>query len=519
LADKYWIGPAGGLASDDTNWSTTSGGTNDTTAPVSGDVAHFDSGGDTNCTWDIDDSVDIVLDSSYTSVVSISGDLTTNGLNSIDIGGGYFYLNGNAIGLDPSASSYIRSGGALRPTGTLQSSTPGTAIPLYVYGSVDWDYGGSGSEVYLKDVELHLKTDTTTGGGGVTITFEDSDIYVDLDDSPSGDVTRYLTVSDGDTWINKGTNEIVNNGDSTYSANLYIYSYGTYTYDSDQETVIRGGSSTQRGSLIIIRGTYTFNKITIHNHDVDPAHFGYYYGVSINYHGDMNIDSGALVRFYKYYDDASTSSTHIFGQSDAPVSINGDIILKRSKSDNSGSGYLIFKGYDSNTPVTVNGNITQQSVESDVGIAIENAVVNGNIANILTKTMLDANISISGDVDDIQAQLEINDDIEINGTMTLNGGSITSAGNALTIGGISGTGTLTLTNGSLTGADCNFDNVSYTIKGTTLTNCVNVGTNDIWTLLAKDDGTAASNWHFKMPGTKIALTNRISKTKIVGTKL
>src|SRR5581483_5576551 len=51
-ATKYWIGSAGGSFSSNANWSTSSGGSNDTTAPGSGDIATFDSGGNTNCTID-----------------------------------------------------------------------------------------------------------------------------------------------------------------------------------------------------------------------------------------------------------------------------------------------------------------------------------------------------------------------------------------------------------------------------------------------------------------------------------
>ena len=524
MADKYWIGPAGGLASDDSNWSTTSGGTNDTTAPVSGDVAHFDSGGDTNCTWDIDDSVDIVLESTYTATVTVGSDLTTNGLNSIDIGGGYFYLNGNTVSLNPSASSYIRSGGTLRPTGTLQSSTHGTAIPLYVYGSVDWDYGGSGSEVHLKDVELHLKANIATGGGGVTITFEDSDIYVDLDDSPTGNVTRKLIVSNGDTWINKGTNEIVNNGNSSYEAKLYLYTAGVWDYyDDTQETIFKGGTSTQKGLFIHISGSVTnrnaWNKIHITEHNQGGITFGYNNSMTLLFENDITIDSGANCNFQRYQSpDSSGDTTLIFGTGTKAITITNDGIIKITGSyiKGNGSNVFIFKGHDGAHPVTITGTGTLKKLGVNSSDVIENVNFQMDFTTFNSAT-LRGFMSLQN-VNDINYDVIIETDITA-GTLTLDGSSVTSDGNALTIGGISGTGTLTLTNGSLSGADCDFDNVSYTIKGTTLTNCVNVGTNDIWTLLAKDDGTAASNWHFKMPGTKIALTNKISKTKIVGTKL
>ena len=47
-ATKYWIGANGGSFTSNSNWSTTSGGANDTTAPGASDVATFDGGTSTN---------------------------------------------------------------------------------------------------------------------------------------------------------------------------------------------------------------------------------------------------------------------------------------------------------------------------------------------------------------------------------------------------------------------------------------------------------------------------------------
>src|SRR3989338_1780008 len=56
---KYWIGPNGGSFADNANWSLSSGGANDTTAPGSGDVATFTSA----------DTDSVAIDSS----ISVSG--------------------------------------------------------------------------------------------------------------------------------------------------------------------------------------------------------------------------------------------------------------------------------------------------------------------------------------------------------------------------------------------------------------------------------------------------------------
>ena len=49
MANKYWISESSTDWNVDGNWSTTSGGTPDTTYPISGDTVIFNSGGTVNC--------------------------------------------------------------------------------------------------------------------------------------------------------------------------------------------------------------------------------------------------------------------------------------------------------------------------------------------------------------------------------------------------------------------------------------------------------------------------------------
>jgi hypothetical protein len=53
MASKHWIGSTTGNFSDNTRWSLTSGGPNNTTHPVAGDDIYFDSGGTGECDIDI----------------------------------------------------------------------------------------------------------------------------------------------------------------------------------------------------------------------------------------------------------------------------------------------------------------------------------------------------------------------------------------------------------------------------------------------------------------------------------
>ncbi|NRA38760.1 MAG: hypothetical protein HRU15_11510, partial [Planctomycetes bacterium] len=134
-ATKYWIAGSDGNANDDSNWSLSSGGANDTTAPVAGDSVVFDGNGLFNCTWNIAQVTSINIDTAYTGTISqsvatfVTGDFTmvstTNewaragfdlevdgnitvsgtgrGIN--DAGGGTTYIGGNWMVTNSQASS------------------------------------------------------------------------------------------------------------------------------------------------------------------------------------------------------------------------------------------------------------------------------------------------------------------------------------------------------------------------------------------------------------------------------
>jgi len=73
MATKYWIGSGAGNFNDNTRWSTTSGGSNDTTAATTGDDATFNGGGTGNCTLTADVTCSkLLLNTGYTGTFNTS---------------------------------------------------------------------------------------------------------------------------------------------------------------------------------------------------------------------------------------------------------------------------------------------------------------------------------------------------------------------------------------------------------------------------------------------------------------
>src|SRR3989344_2516891 len=86
-ATKYWIGPSGGSFANDAHWSTTNGGSNDTTAPGSLDVATFTSA-DTDSV-----AIDSTISVSGINIVSgYTGTLTQSAAVEVIVGAGNFSM-------------------------------------------------------------------------------------------------------------------------------------------------------------------------------------------------------------------------------------------------------------------------------------------------------------------------------------------------------------------------------------------------------------------------------------------
>lgn len=117
-ATKYWIGPEGGNFSDDTNWSTSSGGANDAIAPTSADAVIFSSGASTNATVNSTITVaSVTLTSTYNKTLTLGSDIILT-LNTLEIN------SGSAVKMGQNSKITITgSGTPLSGNGSLDTST------------------------------------------------------------------------------------------------------------------------------------------------------------------------------------------------------------------------------------------------------------------------------------------------------------------------------------------------------------------------------------------------------------
>ena len=95
---RYWIAASLKLSDDDTQWSETSGGANDTTAPDSGASPIFDVGGVGDCTWNISLVLSLDMLSGYPGVITLDNDFTVD--DHLDINGAagsQFITDGNNL--------------------------------------------------------------------------------------------------------------------------------------------------------------------------------------------------------------------------------------------------------------------------------------------------------------------------------------------------------------------------------------------------------------------------------------
>lgn len=114
--NKYWIGASGGNFTDNANWSTTAGGTNDTTAPGTTDIANFDPNGDVgDTTATIDQNISvagIVIAADYTKTITQSASRTVSiGSSGYTQAAGTFAASSAAF-TTTSSGNFTVSGGA-----------------------------------------------------------------------------------------------------------------------------------------------------------------------------------------------------------------------------------------------------------------------------------------------------------------------------------------------------------------------------------------------------------------------
>lgn len=239
-ASRYWVGggaSANWNATGNTNWGSSSGGTNNTSVPTSADDVIFDGAG-TNGNTDSTISATITI-LSLTITTGYTSTMTHNAV--LTIAGNWTYVNTYTIagtsGITISATSTITSNGTTWSNNlTFSGSNTKTLVGnLTVTGTFATSGGTSGSTV------VNATTTETLTIGGLTV-----------QGAISGTADIYLT---GGTWSASSASPTVNsnlfiNGNVTFSGNIYK-SNNTLTYLS--------GTVTTTGSTLNIGASTTLN--------------------------------------------------------------------------------------------------------------------------------------------------------------------------------------------------------------------------------------------------------------------
>ncbi|HZM86097.1 MAG TPA: hypothetical protein VFF31_06025, partial [Blastocatellia bacterium] len=157
-SNKFWIAASSGNFNVDANWSLSSGGPPNTTAPGAGDVVFFDGNGLGNCTITAIANVQgINIGSGYTGTIAVASGITlTVGGNGFSQSAGTF--NGGNSTIDVNGNYLLQGTGVFNSTtGTLflgatfdhnTSTNPGGTFN-HNNGTVTFDgsFGGISSEL------------------------------------------------------------------------------------------------------------------------------------------------------------------------------------------------------------------------------------------------------------------------------------------------------------------------------------------------------------------------------------
>ena len=185
-SNKFWIATSPGNFSDDANWSLSSGGPPNTTAPGASDFAFFDGNGLGNCTIAANANIQgINIGSGYSGTVAIGSGITLTLASGFSQSAGTF--NGGNSNIDVNGNFLITGTGVFNSTtGTLflgaafdhnTSSNPGGTFN-HNNGTVTFDgiLGGISSELsgtVFNNVNFDHTSQRTINirsGGGPTIT-------------------------------------------------------------------------------------------------------------------------------------------------------------------------------------------------------------------------------------------------------------------------------------------------------------------------------------------------------------
>jgi len=239
-ANKYWVGTSGGNFSDNANWSTTSGGANDTTAPGTNDVAYFTSGDVDNAIIDVDSNVNnFYMSSGYSGIITVASGVTLTTDVLFSQADGTFNAGDTVIALNGTTANTISGG-----TFNLQSADLNINYPLTVSNGI-FD-GGTGNITFS-----HAYADLTISGGNFTF--------------PSGTTTiKDAFVISGSAVVQDNNSTIVHNCTSlssgfcrfTFASSFTVTNFIVNHTDTFPTEIRSPGSLIVSSTLTIIDGRF-----------------------------------------------------------------------------------------------------------------------------------------------------------------------------------------------------------------------------------------------------------------------
>lgn len=423
MATKYFInGGVNNNYTDNTNWSTTPGGANDTTAPTSSDDVRLD-GSSPNCVLNASGNALTFVCTGYTNTLSGSAGLSVAG-NVTFVSGMTITATGT---LTITATATLTSGGKTW-TGNLTTSTSSnTTFTLADAWVIDgsFTFGNSANTHTFNGFTLSVKTNLTISGSSTA----------------SG--------SDGTTeFIMTGTGNIVHSG-STAIRKLQnpfrINTAGTITFDTNTLTfggdfVYVAGTVTTTSSLVYFNNasgtkTLTTNGITFNN-----VTFGNTSGNTYTLSNVMDI-TGTLV--------FGTANSNTYTLNGSSISVKGNITITITNGTIAGTTVLNINGTGSqtwsgtsSTPIRLDTNINKSSGTLTLGTNIAyntgtltytagtvDTTTNSSTLTIAASTTLNTSgITWNNITFSVAVTITINSLLSANGTMTLPNAAITFAG-------------------------------------------------------------------------------------------
>ncbi|MFC2175212.1 hypothetical protein ACFLQ2_05130 [archaeon] len=228
---------------------------------TSGATAIFNATSTDDCTTSVDLTIgSVYIYEGYTGTLTLGGSLTVTGADTLLVNdtNANFDTNGQTVTVTGNMSS--------RGTVTLKDGSVinggGTGV-WYAYGTIDWDAGGAGSAVRLKDIVFAMKmSQTLSGRGGVTIELDGATIRAEHPDG-GGNALRTFTVEMGDTMKLVSDSYFDNNPLGGYAIlTLGFASGGTMTYEGTPTANFMGSGLT----TVYGYANWTFYNINISGH-------------------------------------------------------------------------------------------------------------------------------------------------------------------------------------------------------------------------------------------------------------